>query len=101
MVDTLAYMFTGAYPSALAPSITNPLGLLVNGQSGTQNINLQAGATYSAHIDATDPGGYQLGYQCAPAPLLVQHTRARILISASDSCSGCSLRQLRGRHESH
>ncbi len=76
VVDTIAYMFTGAYPAALAPSITNPLGVLVNGQSGAQNINLQAGATYSAHIDATDPGGYQLGYQCAPAACST-HTRAR------------------------
>jgi hypothetical protein len=68
VVDTIAYMFTGAYPNPRAPTIPSALGLQVNGQDGPQNINLLAGANYSAFVNATDPGGYQLGYQCVIDP---------------------------------
>jgi hypothetical protein len=63
VLDTLSYMYSGAYPAQRAPNITSALGILLNAQTGPQNINLQAGQLYTASIAAVDPAGGQLGYQ--------------------------------------
>ena len=69
VVDTIASMFSGTYPTYRAPTIVNPLGIQVNGQSGPQNINLLAGATYTASIAASDPNNLPLGYQWMVLPI--------------------------------
>ena len=71
MVDTLIFMYTGSFPPTgqRAPTITSPLGIQVNGQDGLQNINLLANTLYSASISASDPNGYQLGYQWMILPI--------------------------------
>jgi hypothetical protein len=68
-VDMLSYMFTGNYPTYRAPTIPSLLGIQVNGQDGSQNINLLAGGVYSAFIGATDPANSTLGYQWMLLPI--------------------------------
>jgi hypothetical protein len=67
--DTIRYMYTGSYPSPLSPSITNPLGMTLNGQAGPQSINLQAGQNYSANVGAVSYDGSPLGYQWMVLPI--------------------------------
>ena len=69
VVDTISAMFSGTYPQYRAPTINSALGIQVNGQSGPANINLLAGATYSASVTASDPGGLPLGYQWMVLPI--------------------------------
>jgi hypothetical protein len=70
-LDTLIYMYTGAWPAITAPTIDTTLGLSVNGQYGAQNIFLQSGAQYEAFIDASDTNSpaLDLGYQWMIIPI--------------------------------
>ena len=67
--DTITKIYTGSYPSPASPSITNPLGLTLNNQAGPQNINLQAGQSYSAYVAAVSFDGSPLGYQWMVLPI--------------------------------
>lgn len=52
VVDTLQYLWTGAWPQDRAPSIRE---FLIDGKNVTQNIYLKANKTYRVKLDATQP----------------------------------------------
>ncbi len=70
-MDTLSAMFSTTAPVHTAPTINAALGILLNGQTGPQNINLQAGKNYSAYINASDTNAIPsvLGYQWMLLPI--------------------------------
>jgi hypothetical protein len=58
-VDTMAFEWSGAYPTNRAPDVT---GLTLAGGSATDNVTLTAGQSVPAVVTATEPDGDTMSY---------------------------------------
>jgi hypothetical protein len=58
-VDTMAFEWSGAYPSNRAPDVT---ALTLNGRTATQNVALTAGQTVPAVVTVREPDGDTMSF---------------------------------------
>jgi hypothetical protein len=58
-VDTMAFEWSGAYPSNRAPDVT---GLTLNGRTANQNVALTAGQTVPAVVTVTEPNADTMSF---------------------------------------
>jgi hypothetical protein len=58
-VDTMAFEWSGVYPSNRAPDVT---ALTLGGKAATANVTLTAGQTVPAVVTVTEPDGDRMSY---------------------------------------